>query len=97
MKHQHFDDFVEGNEYFFWKYNHTTKENNLSKGTLYCCEKCGKIATVNSVWILNSSKGIKSMLEEANRVGVHNEELSSTDDGDSYCETCYWAHQKENV
>lgn len=91
--------FNEGEEHFIWAFNHSTNQENLQIATLHACEKCGKPATVNSVWILQGYP-MNAETAKAQATALKAEfglltELSATEDGDSFCETCY--HLKEAI
>ena len=79
----------DGKEHYFWVTN-PNNEKALSIGTLYHCDKCKSIASVNSVWVTGFSNSAHEAIAiaQANRLGVIDNELFCDDDGDDCCTHC---------
>lgn len=91
------EEIEDGSEHVIWQYNHRLKEDTLMNATLFSCELCGKPAYINGTWLTstgNSHAAITRYRHEANKLNnAHGKitELLANDDGDSFCETCYYA------
>lgn len=89
----------EGEDSYFWCKNPGFDDKLcLMVGTLYKCDKpdCDRLAHVNGVWLVEGTDLtlLQKAINQANSIGEVSEELSATDDGDNFCETCYYKDLK---